>query len=235
MGNSSTLSKPCLLLLVTLQSSLLYALTDLGAEENLFNIDLAKQLTLLLILLGPPMPATTLNSLVFVHITHQAKPVRLISSKNHWDTISFFIFPSLDTPLILNYPWLEKHNLHINWAGNKIRIWSLFRLAKCLQSAWTTGSQSPPPPLAQPRHLSSVPEEYHDFQEVFTKDISLPLHRTYDCAIDLLSRAPLPSCHLYNLSWPERGAVEKHICGSLAARIICPSSRCRFLFCGQNR
>lgn len=46
--------------------------------------------------------------------------------------------------------------------------------------------------------LSKVPAIYHDLASVFSKQrtLSLPLHWPYDCAIDLLPGAPLPSSHL---------------------------------------
>lgn len=53
---------------------------------------------------------------------------------------------------------------------------------------------------------------------------ALPPHRPYNCAIDLLPRASLPSSKLYNLSRPEKGAMETYITDSLAAGFIHPSS-----------
>uniref|UniRef100_A0A674MVG2 DUF4939 domain-containing protein n=1 Tax=Takifugu rubripes TaxID=31033 RepID=A0A674MVG2_TAKRU len=61
--------------------------------------------------------------------------------------------------------------------------------------------------------LSQVPRDYHDLGEVFCKQraLSLPPHRPYDCAIDLLPGATLPSSRLYNLSRAEREAMENYI------------------------
>jgi len=74
--------------------------------------------------------------------------------------------------------------------------------------------------------LSGVPDVYHDLREAFSKDkaLSLPPHRPYDCSIDLLPGAPLPTSRLYNLSRPEREAMERYISDSLASGIIRPSS-----------
>jgi len=46
--------------------------------------------------------------------------------------------------------------------------------------------------------LSWIPTVYHDLAEVFNKDkaLSLPQHRTFDCAIDLLPGAHLPTSKL---------------------------------------
>ncbi|KAL0147984.1 hypothetical protein M9458_056711 [Cirrhinus mrigala] len=74
--------------------------------------------------------------------------------------------------------------------------------------------------------LSNVPVEYLDLKGVFSKSraASLPPHRPYDCAIDLLSGTSPPKGRLYSLSPPEREAMEKYISDSLAAKIIRPSS-----------
>lgn len=95
----------------------------------------------------------------------------------------------------------------------------------CLISAAFT---VPPDPVcpAELFNLASVPTEYHDLMEVFskTKALALPPHRPYNCSIDLLSGASLPSSLLYNLSAPERRSMEKYINESLASGIIRPSS-----------
>lgn len=74
--------------------------------------------------------------------------------------------------------------------------------------------------------LSKVPSAYHDLAPVSSKDkaLSLPPHCPYDCAINLLLGATLPSSRLYNLSEPEQTAMEDYIQDSLAAGIIRPSS-----------
>nr|CBN81752.1 Pol polyprotein [Dicentrarchus labrax] len=68
--------------------------------------------------------------------------------------------------------------------------------------------------------------QYHDLGEVFSKHraVTLPPHRPYDCAIELLPGSTLPTSRLYNLSRPEREAMEKYIGDSLAAGLIRPSS-----------
>ena len=70
--------------------------------------------------------------------------------------------------------------------------------------------------------VSSVPSAYHHLREVFSKDcaLSLPPHRPYDCGIDLLPNVPYPSSKLYNLSKPERDAMETYITDSLATGLI---------------
>ncbi|KAI3359442.1 hypothetical protein L3Q82_002950 [Scortum barcoo] len=56
------------------------------------------------------------------------------------------------------------------------------------------------------------------------KATSLPPHREWDCAIDLLPGAPIPKARLYSISGPERKAMEEYIESSLRSGIIRPSS-----------
>lgn len=128
--------------------------------------------------------------------THQTQPVSLVVLGNHRESIQFYVYPTKESPLVLGYPCLSKHNP--------------------LQSALPEKQQPP----------EKLTEYYHDLRQVFRKDLalSLPPHRPYDCAIDLLPGAPLPSGHLVNLSTKEREAMEKYMQDSLDACIIRTSS-----------
>ncbi|KAF7642148.1 hypothetical protein LDENG_00263700 [Lucifuga dentata] len=112
-----------------------------------------------------------------------------------------------------------KHNPHIDWKLNAIVEWNSFCLRSCVLPA------KPPPQEVFP-DLSNVPAEYLDLKPVFSKAraTSLPPHRPYDCAIDLLLGTALPKERIYPLSGPEAAAMEVYISDSLAAGIICPSS-----------
>ena len=83
-----------------------------------------------------------------------------------------------------------------------------------------------PPGLSTASDLSAVPAEYHDQLKVFSKACakSLPPHRPYDCAIDLLPGTTPPRGQLYSLSDPETKAMEEYIEDSLAAGSIRPSA-----------
>ncbi len=127
-------------------------------------------------------------------------------------------------PVVLGHPWLSRHNPNINWRQNTVSSWSEYCHASCLLSACSSVSCS----VLQDEHmdLSNVPAEYLDLKGVFSKSraASLPPHRPYDCAIELLSGMSPPKGRLYSLSTPEREAMEKYISDSLAAKIIRPSS-----------
>lgn len=202
----------------------LFALIDSGAEQCFLDTNLVKQMGIMLEPLQEQVKICALNGNLLAHVTHQTTPVHLVVSGNHHENIRFYVFDSPLCPLVLGFPWLKIHNPLIDWTGGKIS-WSSFCHSTCLQSAIppTEGSVRTRP---MPPDLTTVPEDYHDLGEVFNKEkaLSLPPHRPYDCAIDLLPGSPLPSGRLYNLTRPEREAMEVYIKESLAAGIIRPSS-----------
>src|SRR4029434_85666 len=102
--------------------------------------------------------------------------------------LSFHLFNSPSHPIILGFPWLAKHNPHMNWVTGEVTGW--------------------------------------DLKEVFnkTRATSLPPHRSYDCAIDLLPGSSPPRGRLYSLSSPEVKTMTEYIDSSLAAGLIRPSS-----------
>lgn len=77
-------------------------------------------------------------------------------------------------------------------------------------------SSNCPPAAAD---LSAVPELYHKISEVFSKQHA---YRPYNCVIDLLPGAPLPSSWLYNLLRPEQEAMKRNISESLASDWCAP-------------
>lgn len=120
-------------------------------------------------------------------ISYQTGPITLVTSGNHHEIISL---TSLDSPLILGFPWLKKHTPHND---SLVASWSLFCLANYFNSALP--SEPIETKITEPvlPDLTTVPQEYHNLQEVFSKHIalSLPPHIPYDCAIDFLPGAPL--------------------------------------------
>lgn len=200
------------------------ALIDSGAEDNFLDVELAKQCNLPVQTLSHPIRANSLDGQLLAHVTQCTVPVTLCISGNHREEIQFKIISAPHTPLVLGHPWLKRHNPMIDWSGGRILGWSAYCHANCLCSAIIPSTDCLN--SAEPVDLSNVPECYHDLAEVFSKDkaLSLPPHRPYDCAIELLPGATLPTSRLYNLSRPEREAMEKYISDSLAAGIIRPSS-----------
>lgn len=96
---------------------------------------------------------------------------------------SLFLFDAANIPLVLGFLWLNTHNPNIDLLKGRISGWSL----------WPKELNSELP------NLTSVP----DLAEVF-KDLALSLqpYSFYDCSIDFLPGALLPTSHLYSLSMP---------------------------------
>ncbi|XP_050924947.1 uncharacterized protein LOC108874699 [Lates calcarifer] len=199
-------------------------LVDSGSDDNFIDSGIVSRFDIPSEPLPEPKDVFALDGRLLAHVTLRTIPVSLLLSGNHREDISFFIIPSPSSSLVLGLPWLKLHNPHIDWSTLSITNWSLFCHSHCLHSAIPTTISAPGTP--KPIDLSSVPQQYHDLQEVFSRDRaqSLPPHRPYDCSIDLLPGAPYPSSKLYNLSKPEREAMETYISDSLAAGLIRPSS-----------
>ncbi|XP_026048930.1 uncharacterized protein LOC113036701 [Astatotilapia calliptera] len=187
---------------------------------------LAKQLNIPLFELESSLPVKALDNQVFSHITHRTAPVTVVASGNHRERLPFLTFHSSSIPIVLGFTWLKLHNPHLDWAGQNVISWSPFCHANCLVSAPPSAVAEPARDASAAVDLSVVPSVYHDLREVFNKDKAqaLPPHRPYDCSITLLPGSPLPTSRLYNLSHPEKAAMEKYIKDSLAAGIIRPSS-----------
>lgn len=176
----------------------LTSLVDSGAEENFLDSDLAQQAGLELGSLETPLSANALDGRLISKVTHCTQPLKLLLSGNHQEILKFNIISSPHSPLILGYPWLRTHNPNFDWA--KLQSRSNYCHSTCLKSALPPTSSSLPEP-SEPPDLTNVPNDYQDLTNVFSKDcaLSLPPHRPYDCAIDLLPGASLPSSRLYNL------------------------------------
>ncbi len=186
---------------------------------------LATHLGISSIALTEPISARTLCGTLLTKITRVTKFVTLTLSGNHAVEIQFFLIHSPSVPVVLGHTWLVKHNPHIDWARRSIFAWSPFCLTQCLGAAFSP-VMSCSVLQEEPVSLADVPEAYHDLRAVFSKSraSSLPPHRPYDCAIDLLPGTSPPKGCLYSLSRPEREAMERYIQDSLVAGIIHPSS-----------
>ncbi len=200
------------------------ALLDSGAEGNLLDISLAQLLHIPLVPLRHKISVSALNGQSLPQISLSMVPITLVTSGNHSETITFLVTHSPLAPVVLGHPWLTQHNPRVDWGRNSVSEWSRACYVSCLVSAGFSVCDS----VLQEEmgNLSNVPEEYLDLKEVFSKSraASLPPHRPYDCAIDLVPGMSPPKGRLYSLSVPEREAMEKYISDSLTAGFIRPSS-----------
>lgn len=99
-----------------------------------------------------------------------------------------------------------------------------FLATPCLRSA--RGAKESEERTTPRVELSHVPTAYHDLEEVFSKSrvVSLPPHRPFDCAINLLPGSTPPMGRLYSISGPERQAMNSYIQEALEVGIIRPST-----------
>ena len=175
-------------------------LIDSGADDSFIDSDLAKQLDLPLEPLPVPKDVTALDGRLMTQVQFRTAPLTLIISGNHREDLQLFVIPSPHYPVVLGLPWLKLHNPQINWETAAITNWSIHCHSHCLRSA--NPSSKRPLVTPTPPDLSSVPPDYHDLAPVFSKELalSLPPHRPYDCAIDLLPGAPilLDACIIFH-------------------------------------
>uniref|UniRef100_A0A8C5EI19 ribonuclease H n=1 Tax=Gouania willdenowi TaxID=441366 RepID=A0A8C5EI19_GOUWI len=200
----------------------LTTLIDSGSDICLLDENLAQQLEIKSVPLPASVPDNALDGRLLGTITHRTVPVHLVLAGRHHETVQFHILKTPQHPVILGFPWLHRHNPHIDWSMGSFISWSPYCHQICLKQAIPALLRSDT--SGPPSDLQGLPEEYHDLQEVFSKTraTSLPPHRSYDCSIDLLPGTSPP--RIYSLSGPEREVMEKYVNESLAAGLIRPSS-----------
>ncbi|KAK3518251.1 hypothetical protein QTP70_034617, partial [Hemibagrus guttatus] len=140
----------------------------------------------------------------------------------HQERMCFHLIQSPEFPVILGYPWLLQHNPHFDWSTGTVLSWG----STCQTTCMVQNSPDPVLDSQESLDLSEVPIQYHHLKAVFSKRkaTSLPPHRPYDCAIELLPGTCPPRGRIFSLSSPERTAMDKYINESLVAGIICPST-----------
>lgn len=196
---------------------------DSGADTNFIDQQLVKKLKVPVEPLDRPLEVRAIDNHVIHPSTFRTTPIK-IQIENHYDMVSFYVIHSPSLPVIFGLTWLRRHNPHINWADGTISSWSPSCHATCLSAAMPREERE-----VEERtypDISKVPIEYHVLREVFnkTKACTLPPHRPYDCAIQLLPGTSPPRGRLYSLSAPEREAMQRYIDESLRAGLIRPSS-----------
>ncbi|XP_035265328.1 uncharacterized protein LOC118223192 [Anguilla anguilla] len=198
---------------------------DAGADANFLDATFVTRTGIATQPLEVPMTTHALDGRALSQVTHITEPLQLLASGNHRETIQFHVIPSPNSPIVLGQPWFHVHNPHIDWATGRVLSWSSHCHSACLKSAPAPAEVAIPSAVAEPPNLATIPPMYHDLGEAFSKQraLSLPPHRPYDCGIDLLPGAAIPSRRLFNLSRSERKAMETYIHDSLAAGIIRPS------------
>ncbi|KAI2664190.1 Transposon Tf2-9 polyprotein [Labeo rohita] len=148
-------------------------------------------------------------------IHHTTQDLTLQIGPHHHEIIRFFVITSPHSPVILGYPWLDRHGPTITWADRSISNWSPYCTEHCLQ----------PETSPQPSRRT-VPLEYQDLLEAFSriKATQLPPHRPGDCAIDLIPGTTPPRGRIFPLSQAETAAMNTYIQEELVKGFIRPST-----------
>lgn len=214
------------------------AYLDSGADDSFIDFDFSFQAGIPLVPLEDPLSVQALDGHSLGPVTHRTQLLQLTLSGNHTESISLLVLHAPIAPLVLGRTWLRRHDPHITWRTGQILGWSTACHANCLRSA-TPPSVSAPTTQSSSPDLNGVPPAYHDLARVFSQEeaVSLPPHRPYDCTIDLVPDSILPSSRLYNLSLPEKQAMQDYISASLASGIIRPSKSpvaAGFFFVGKK-
>lgn len=144
----------------------LAVLIDSGSDINIMDEALVQQLGIRCRPLSNPVPANALDGRLLGHVAQRSAPVHMLLAGNHHETVQFNILRTPRHPLVLGYPWLRRHNPHIDWTSGVILSWSPTCHQVCLKEA---SPDTASVISAAPPDLAGVPEEYHDLREVFSK------------------------------------------------------------------
>ncbi|XP_077336648.1 protein orai-2 isoform X1 [Lithobates pipiens] len=210
--SSPVMQKDKPLVLVTLswcESSIeIQALMDSGATGLFIDAAFVSQHSIPLQLRDTPLAIEALDGrpLQPAHVTHETVPLSMAVGALHLEIIQFQVISSPRFPLVIGYPWLQRHNPSFDWPRAEVLSWS----PQCSETWFLKVSK-----VLYTASLPSLPEEYHDFGNVFDKGQagSLPPHQPYDCAIDLQPGAIPPRGRVYPLSVLEDKAMEEYVAG----------------------
>ncbi|KAK3520197.1 hypothetical protein QTP70_017927 [Hemibagrus guttatus] len=167
-------------------------------------------------------------------VHHSAGPVLLQVGLLHVEETTFLILEESTADIILGRPWLEQHNPILSWSTGEVLKWGDTCFPGCFPHLPAPHS---PTPISLPVQATSIesplvnqplqiPTCYAPFSDVFCpkRASKLPLHRPWDCAIDLLPGEPVPRGRIYPLSVPEEKAMEEYVKEALAQGYIRPST-----------
>lgn len=199
------------------------AFIDSGSDTNFIDQDFAARYQIPVLSLPQSSKIHSLNDQLLHQVSQKTHEISL-TIDNHTESISFLVIQTPHHPVVLGIPWLSAHNPQIDWSSGAIRGLSSSCLSSCLRSAPAPEEEDLSEPEVFP-DISKVPAVYHDLK-VFNKKrtTSLPPHRPYDCAIDLLPDTSPSRGRLFSLSPPEQEAMRKYISEALKAGLIRPSS-----------
>uniref|UniRef100_A0A8C6LIY6 CCHC-type domain-containing protein n=1 Tax=Nothobranchius furzeri TaxID=105023 RepID=A0A8C6LIY6_NOTFU len=111
------------------------ALIDSGCELNLLDQQLVEQLRVFTLPLQTPCRVSSLDGGSLISITHKTAPICLMTSGNHSEELTFFVFPSPQSPVVPGHPWLRNHNPRFNYKSLRNTLNKEIRPAKIKYAA----------------------------------------------------------------------------------------------------
>lgn len=140
-------------------------------------------------------------------VSHQTTPVDLLLAGSHREQICLHILDQPGLPPVLDYPWLQRHNLHFNWETRVIPALGLtcqlsFQIPPNPSESWMTPKMRCPTWRGSRRSIMTSGR---------ARATSLPPYRSSDYSIDLPPGMSPPKGQLYPLSGPEQELMDSYI------------------------
>lgn len=217
----------------------LSAFVDSGAAENFLDITLAQQLDIPFEECEVALKVQAIDGrpIGSGRLKYRTRPLRMTMADSHAEILQFFLIETPNDPVVLGYPWLRIHEPQFSWRKGELLNWGPVCKSSCFPDPVVISSVCTEPEIKAtpssssnlsllPPDLSKIPQPYQDLAEVFSKSkaSTLPPHRPYDCAIDLLPGTMPPRGRLYSLSIPETRAMEEYVQEALSNGFIRPST-----------
>lgn len=110
-------------------------------------------------------------------LTHQTTPFELQIGLFHRERLAFYVISSSSKPVVLGLPWLQLHDPCISWKAGDILKWSTYCVKNCFHDhtpcpCLSTSVESP-----ESSSLRTLPREYQDLREVFSKEKSTKMEK----------------------------------------------------------
>ncbi|KAK3552679.1 hypothetical protein QTP86_020834 [Hemibagrus guttatus] len=115
------------------------ALVDSGTAINLINHHLVEELHLPVRLCVTPLKVTAIDNQPIGEgiITHITTLLTLQVGILHFEETSFYLITSTKNPIILGFPWLQRHNPHVDWRERELTHWFAHCKGHCLWKVTT--------------------------------------------------------------------------------------------------
>jgi len=179
-----------------------------------------------------------LGSIIFCQLSHHDSKMSPSA-----ETLLSLVIPPAVVEILLTLKFLDTPVPEIPQSILPAEPWKLQRVTLINAAAYThavklKGSQCFQLHISSPKtrghsattsdipvDLSTIPKDYHDFQDVFSKSKASKLadHRPYDLKITLDEGTSPPFGPIYSLSQEELAALCKFIDENLTTGFICPS------------